>query len=38
MRLYYGNRFTILQDRKKELKKGTLADMLKQLDINPKDF
>lgn len=38
MRVYYGERFTTLKDRKKELKPGLFAAMLKQLGIGPSDF
>jgi len=36
-RLYYGDRFTTVKDRKKELKKGTLHAMVKQLGLDPND-
>jgi len=32
-RLYYGNRFTTVKDRKKEIGKGLLRAMLTQLDL-----
>lgn len=37
-RLYYGDRFTTVKDRKSELKKGTLHAMIKQLGLDPKDI
>ena len=37
-RLYYGNRFTTIKDRKKEIGKGLLAAMLKQLGLTTKDL
>jgi predicted RNA binding protein YcfA (HicA-like mRNA interferase family) len=37
-RLYYGNRFTTLKDRKKEIRKGLLKAMCSQLGINPDDL
>jgi mRNA interferase HicA len=36
--LYYGNRKTIVKDRKKELSRGLLADMLRQLELDPQDL
>ena len=33
--LYYGDRFTVLKDRRKPLKAGTLRGMCKQLGIDP---
>jgi len=37
-RLYYGNRFATLKDRKKEIRKGLLKAMCSQLGINPDDL
>jgi mRNA interferase HicA len=37
-RLYLGNRFTTLKDRRKEIGKGLLAAMCKQLKINPNEL
>lgn len=37
-RLYYGERFTTLKDRKKEIGKGLLRAMCAQLGINPGDL
>jgi mRNA interferase HicA len=36
--LYYGDRKTIVKDRKKELSRGLLADMLRQLGLDPRDL
>lgn len=36
--LYYGNRFTIVAGRKKEIRAGTLAAMIQQLGFTKKDF
>jgi mRNA interferase HicA len=36
--LYYGDRKTIIKDRKKELSRGLLADMLRQLGLDPRDL
>jgi predicted RNA binding protein YcfA (HicA-like mRNA interferase family) len=36
--LYYGDRKTIVKDRKKELSRGLLADMLRQLGLGPRDL
>jgi mRNA interferase HicA len=36
--LYFGDRKTVVKDRKKELSRGLLADMLRQLRIDPKDL
>ena len=36
--LFYGDRFTIIPDRKKELKKGTVCAILNQLGLNLKDI
>ncbi len=36
--LYLGDRHTIVKDRKKELGKGLLAQMLSDLGIAPNDF
>lgn len=37
-RLYYGDRFTTVKDRKKEIGKGLLAEMIKQLGLTPDDL
>jgi hypothetical protein len=37
-RLYYGERFTTVKDRKKDIGKGLLAAMLKQLGLGPEDL
>lgn len=37
-RLYLGNRFTTLKDRKKEIGKGLLSAMCAQLAIKPSDL
>ena len=36
--LYYGDRFTVVKDRRKSLKAGTLHGMCKQLGIDPNDL
>jgi mRNA interferase HicA len=36
--LYLGERKTIVKDRKKELSRGLLADMLRQLGVDPRDL
>lgn len=36
--LYYGERFTVVKDRKKELPKGLLHKMLKQLGLSLEDL
>ena len=36
--LYFGDRKTVVKDRKKELSRGLLADMLRQLGIDPKEL
>jgi mRNA interferase HicA len=36
--LYFGGRKTIVKDRKKELSRGLLADMLRQLGLDPNDL
>lgn len=36
-RLYYGDRFTTIKDRKKELSVGLLAEMLEQLELSKED-
>jgi len=36
--LYFGDRFTVVKDRKKSLKTGTLHGMCKQLGIDPNDL
>ncbi len=36
--LYFGERKTIVKDRKKELSRGLLLDMLRQLGLGPKDL
>ena len=37
-RLYYGERFTTVKDRKQEVGKGLLSAMLKQLGLNLNDL
>jgi mRNA interferase HicA len=37
-RIYFGARFTTIKDRRKEISKGLLAAMCKQLNINPSDL
>lgn len=37
-RLHYGDRFTTVKDRKKEIGKGLLAEMIKQLGLTPDDL
>ncbi|PYG03664.1 hypothetical protein D893_00905 [Thioalkalivibrio sp. ALE21] len=37
-RIYYGDRFTTLKDRKKEIGPGLLKAMCKQLGIDPNDI
>lgn len=37
-RLYYGDRFTTLKDRKQEIGKGLLKAMCAQLGIQPEDL
>ncbi len=37
-RLYYGNRFTTVKDRKKEVGKGLLRAMLAQLGLDEGDL
>jgi mRNA interferase HicA len=36
--LYFGERKTIVKDRKKELSRGLVADMLRQLGLDPGDL
>ena len=36
--LYYGGRKTVVKDRKKDLSRGVLADMLKQLGLDARDL
>ena len=36
--LFYGDRFTVIPDRKKELKKGTVCAMLNQLGLELEDI
>jgi mRNA interferase HicA len=36
--LYYGDRKTIVKDRKKELSRALLADMLRQLGLDSRDL
>jgi mRNA interferase HicA len=36
--LYYDGKFTVVRNKKDELKTGTLNSMLKQLGIKPEDF
>ena len=37
-RIYYGNRFTTVKDRRKEISKGLLASMLVQLGLSCNDL
>jgi predicted RNA binding protein YcfA (HicA-like mRNA interferase family) len=37
-RVYFGGRFTAIKNRKKELPKGLLRAMCRQLGIDPKDL
>ena len=37
-RLWYGGKFTTIKDRRKEIGKGLLAAMLKQLGLRPDDI
>jgi mRNA interferase HicA len=37
-RLWLGDHFTTIKDRRKEISKGLLAEMLKQLGIDPREF
>ena len=36
--LYYGSRFTVVKDRKKEIRIGLLRAMCSQLEIDPSDL
>ncbi|MBI4242503.1 MAG: type II toxin-antitoxin system HicA family toxin [Planctomycetes bacterium] len=36
--VYYGRKFTVLKDRKKEIGKGLLNAMCKQLEIDPHEL
>ena len=36
--LYYGSRFTIVKDRRKDIGPGLLSSMIRQLDLNRSDF
>jgi mRNA interferase HicA len=36
--LYFGDRKTVVKDRKKELSSGLLADVLRQLGLEPRDL
>ena len=36
--LYYGNRKTVVKDRRKDIGPGLLAAMIRQLDLDPNDF
>ena len=36
--LYYGNRKTVVKDRRKEIGPGLLAAMIRQLDLDPGDL
>jgi mRNA interferase HicA len=36
--LYYGDRKAVVKDRKKELSRGLLADMLRQIGVDPRDL
>lgn len=37
-RIYLGNRFTTIKDRRKDISKGLLAAMCKQLGIHPSEL
>ena len=37
-RVYFGNRFAAMKDRRKELPKGLLRAMCRQLGIKPEDL
>jgi len=37
-RLWYGNRFTTIKDTRKEIGKGLLSAMVKQLGLGPRDL
>jgi len=37
-RVYFGGRFTAIKDRRKELPKGLLRAMCRQLGIDPRDL
>lgn len=37
-RVYYGKEYTTVKDRKKEIGSGLLADMCKQLGIDPREL
>lgn len=37
-RLYYGDRFATVKDRRREIRKGLLAAMLRQLGLDRKDL
>ncbi len=36
--LYYGNRKTVVKDRRKDIGPGLLAAMIRRLDLDPNDF
>ena len=36
--LYYGDRKTVVKDRRKDIGPGLLAAMIRQLDLEPNDF
>ena len=36
--LYYGDRKTVVKDRRKELGAGLLSAMMRQVDLDPHDF
>lgn len=36
--VYYGNRFAILKDRKKEIGRGLLKAMCRQLEVDPNEL
>ena len=36
--LYYGNRKTVVKDRRKEIGRGLLSEMIRQLDLKSGDF
>ena len=38
MTLYYGDRKTVVKDRRKDIGPGLLAAMIRQLDLEPNDF
>ena len=38
MTLYYGSRFTVVKDRRKEIGPGLLSSMIRQLGLDRRDF